>query len=122
MTATVPPDADSPVARWKERVLLVGDQGWTSPGQGFLLEVSRILDPVEDIRNDAKERRNGRDDERPADLPVNAWHGPQCVVVLGCDVVIEPDAPATEEVEHQGARHRQDALHPRFRALLVRFL
>src|SRR5260221_11567273 len=81
-------------------------------GECLLTEERRIRDQAVEVEDDTDQRSRGSDHERSPDLPVHAWHGPRRVVVVGRHVVVEPEAPATKEIEDQAAGHGKDALHP----------
>src|SRR5215469_13124857 len=107
-----PPAEDPLLAGPRYAQLLVRDESRRRPRQRLLAEERRCRDAVVDEEHQAHEGCSSRDNERATDLPVNAWHGPVGVVVLGGDVVVQPDTPAAEEPQHQCASYRQNAAQP----------
>src|ERR1700683_1679528 len=92
------------------RLVDVWYQGRGRPGQRLLAEEGRGREPLVEAEDQPGERRHEGDDKDPADLPVQARHGPEGVAVAPHPVALQGD-PA-RDVHDQAAEQRQDAPHP----------
>src|SRR5215469_14570601 len=97
------PPAEDPLAGPRCAQLLLWDERRRRPRQRLLPEERWRRDAVVDEEHQAHEASSSRDHESATDLPVNAWHGPVGVVILGRHVVVQPEAPAAEEPQHRCA-------------------
>src|ERR1039458_3749821 len=86
----------------------VGYQRGRAPGQGLLPEVRRRGDPHVDEAGHTGQRGKEGDQEDPADLPVQAGHGPVSEAVARDPVALQ--AVDASGVHDQAAQPRQDEI------------